>query len=219
MTEKKYILFDLDGTLTDPMVGITKSVQYALRMYGIEVEDLEQLCCFIGPPLKDSFMEYYGFSEEAAGEAVFKYRDYFSVTGLYENKEYPGIKHLLESLLKAGKKLMLATSKPDVFAVQILEYFKLDSYFEFVGGANLEETRVRKGDVIQHVLDCNQISDLSQVVMIGDRKHDVIGAKETGVDCVGVLYGYGSREELEEAGADVIVGSVQDLHGLLLENR
>lgn len=213
--KKQQILFDLDGTLTDPMIGITKSVQYALRAYGIQVERLEDLCPFIGPPLRDSFMKYYGFDPDQATEAIWKYREYFSVTGLYENKEYAGIKEMLAALRDEGKKLYVATSKPELFAKKILEHFQMAEYFTFIGGASMDETRVKKGDVIGYVLEENQITDLSQVVMVGDREHDVIGAKEAGIESVGVLYGYGSREELEEAGANEIVSTVEALRNLL----
>lgn len=213
--EKEYLLFDLDGTLTDPKEGITKSVRHALRAFDIEVEDLDTLCSFIGPPLRDSFMEYYGFSEENATAAIGIYREYFSDRGLYENEAYEGIDGVLKALKDSGKKLYVATSKPEIFAKKILKHFQLDPYFEFVGGADLAETRVRKGDVIRYVLEENSITDLERVVMVGDRKHDILGAKEAGVASVGVLYGYGSREELTEAGADFIAETVFDLQNLL----
>ena len=211
MNDKQYLLFDLDGTLTDPMVGITKSVQYALRHYGIEEPDLKKLCPFIGPPLKDSFMKYYGFPSEQATEAISIYREYFSKTGLYENMEYPGIRDLLATLKAAGKHLYVATSKPELFSKQMLEHFRLAEYFDFIGGANMDETRVKKGDVIRYVLEENQIAELDKVVMIGDREHDIIGAKENSIDSIGVLYGYGDREELSAAGADVIVETIREL--------
>lgn len=212
---KDYILFDLDGTLTDPMEGITKSVQYALRAYGIEVTELKALCPFIGPPLKDSFMDLYGFTPVQALEAIKKYREYFSVTGLYQNKEYEGIKELLGQLKAEGKHLLVATSKPEVFARQILEHFHMTEYFEFIGGASLDETRVRKGDVIKYVLEKNQITETKRAIMVGDREHDVMGAREAGLDCIGVLYGYGDRKELEQAGAKYVVDTVEELIGLL----
>lgn len=213
--EKEYLLFDLDGTLTDPKEGITKSVRHALRAFDIEVEDLDTLCCFIGPPLRDSFIEYYGFSEENATTAISIYREYFSNRGLYENEAYEGIDRVLKTLKDSGKKLYVATSKPEVFAKKILEHFNLDFYFEFIGGADLAETRVKKGDVIRYVLEENRITDLERVIMVGDRKHDILGAKEAGIASVGVLYGYGNREELLEAGADFIAESVFDLQNLL----
>lgn len=213
--DKEYLLFDLDGTLTDPKEGITKSVAYALKAFGIEVSDLDSLCCFIGPPLRDSFMEYYGFSEENAARAIDIYREYFSGKGLYENAAYEGIEAVLKALKTSGKKLYVASSKPEVFVRKILEYFHLDSYFVFMGGADLAETRVKKADVIRYVLKENGITDLSQVVMIGDRKHDILGAKEVGISSVGVLYGYGDREELTSAGADFLAETVFDLQNLL----
>ncbi len=213
--KKEYLLFDLDGTLTDPGEGITKSVQYALRAFGIEEEDLNRLVCFIGPPLKDSFIEYYGFTAEDADRAVTVFREYFKDRGIFENEVYDGIDQVLGHLRDSGSKLYVASSKPEVFVRRILKHFKLDSYFTFMGGADFEETRVKKADVIRYVLQENQITDLSKVIMIGDRKHDVLGAKETGMESIGVLYGYGSREELVEAGADHLAETVFDLQKLL----
>lgn len=212
--DKKYILFDLDGTLTDPKEGITKSVEYVLNSHGILVDDLDKLCPFIGPPLQEGFMEFYGFPQDKAREAVFKYREYFSVKGWKENKKYEGIDKVLSSLKNQGKLLFVATSKPENMAVKILDYFGLSSFFEFIGGADMEETRVKKADVIRYVLETTGITDVSQAVMIGDREHDIIGAREVGMASVGVLYGYGSREELEEAGADYIAENLEQLAGL-----
>lgn len=215
----KYILFDLDGTLTDPKEGITKSVQYALDHYGIHVEDLDSLCPFIGPPLTDSYMKFYGFSPEQAREGVQVYREYFSVKGWLENKEYPGIHRMLAGLKEVGFELFVATSKPELFAKRILEHFGMAGYFTMIGGADMEETRVRKGDVIRYVLDTCGIgqdeASRARILMVGDREHDVIGARECGLDCVGVLYGYGSREELETAGAAKIVETVEELEQFL----
>ena len=212
--DKKYLLFDLDGTLTDPKEGITKSVRHALKAFDIEEENLDNLCCFIGPPLRDSFMEYYGMDEEEAQEAIYKFREYFSDRGIYENEAYSGIGQVLESLKASGKKLYVASSKPEIFVRKILGHFSLDGYFTFAGGADLAETRVEKADVIRYVLEENNITDLSKAVMIGDRKHDILGARQVGIESVGVLYGYGSRKELEEAGADYLVESVFDLRNL-----
>lgn len=214
--KKTYILFDLDGTLTDPMIGITKSVQYALRFYGIEESNLNTLCPFIGPPLKDSFMKYYHFPESQAEEAIKKYREYFSVTGIFENRVYDGIEELLKELKSCGKRLLVATSKPEEFAVQILEHFGLAQYFEYICGASMDEKRVKKGDVIAYAIEMAGIEDISLAVMVGDREHDIIGAKENGMDSIGVLFGYGSRKELEEAGAHLIGESVKELTKLLI---
>lgn len=215
MKNYKYVLFDLDGTLTDPKEGITKSVAYALEAYGIHVEDLDSLCKFIGPPLKDSFVKFYGFSEEQGYEAVEKYREYFRPHGVYENKVYAGVDKLLAELKASGKMIILATSKPTVFANTILEHFDLMKYFDVVCGSELDGSRVKKGDVIAYALE--QVAekdtgfDKSKAVMIGDREHDILGAKENGLDSIGVLYGYGDRAEHEAAGADYIVETVEEL--------
>ena len=210
-----YVLFDLDGTVIDPEEGITKSVQYALQHFSIEVQERRELYKFIGPPLKDSFMEFYGFTEQQAGEALLKYRERFEVTGWREYVVYDGMEKLLRHLRRWGKRIMLATSKPEVFAEQILVYFGLRDYFDFVGGASLDGRRNYKADVIRYVLDANGISSREKAVMVGDRKFDILGAKEFGLETVGVLYGYGDREELTTAGADHLVGSVAELEALL----
>lgn len=210
-----YVLFDLDGTVTDPEEGITKSVQYALQHFSIEVQERRELYKFIGPPLKDSFMEFYGFTEQQAGEALLKYRERFEVTGWRENVVYDGMEKLLRHIRSRGKRIMLATSKPEVFAEQILVYFGLRDYFDFVGGASLDGRRNYKADVIRYVLDANGISSREKAVMVGDRKFDILGAKEFGLETVGVLYGYGDREELTTAGADHLVESVAELEALL----
>lgn len=212
----EYVLFDLDGTLTDPKEGITKSVAYALESFGIHVEDLDTLCKFIGPPLKESFMVYYGLSDEQGDEAVAKYRERFSVTGLFENKVYDEIRETLEALKKSGKTLIVATSKPSVYSRQILEHFDLMKYFTFLSGSELDGTRVDKAEVIAYALQENGIQDLSNVIMVGDREHDIIGANKNQIDSVGVLYGYGCREEFEENHATYVVERVEELRNLLL---
>ncbi len=201
------IFFDLDGTLTDPQFGITNSVAFALKKFGIENRDRTELFKFIGPPLKDSFMEYYGFSEERAYEAIKYYRDYFAPKGLYENEVYPDIENLLKKLKAMSLTLAVATSKPEKFANEILRHFGLLKYFDFVGGATMDEKRVKKADVINYTLKALNITDKSAVLMIGDRSHDIIGAKENGLKSIGVLYGYGNLKELTEAGADYIAES------------
>lgn len=211
----KYILFDLDGTLTDPHEGITKSVAYALRHYGIEPPPLHKLFPFIGPPLADSFMEFYGFDSEKAAEAVEVYREYFTVKGKYENIVYDGIKQLLAALRADGRVLAVATSKPEVLARDILEHFELADSFDIIRGSMMDGTRVKKHEVIQAVLEELQPQSMDDVVMVGDRKFDVAGAKEFGMDCIGVLFGFGSREELESAGAKYIAQNVTELGKLL----
>lgn len=212
-----YLLLDLDGTVSDSMVGITRSVQYALKHFGIEVEELTQLCPFIGPPLKDSFKEFYHFTEEQSSLAVLKYHEYFSAKGMFENTVYPGIETFLQRQKEEGKKLLLATSKPEPLAKQILDHFELSSYFDFIGGATFDDSRSAKKDVVRYVLESNHLTDhTTECVMIGDRRHDIEGAKANRISSVGVLYGYGNREELSKAGADYIVNDLQELHSILL---
>ena len=213
---KKYILFDLDGTVTDPMIGITKSVQYALNKFDIEVEDLNELCKFIGPPLKDSFMNFYNFTEEDALNAITYYREYFSTKGLYENTIYENFEDMLISLKEKNKTLIIATSKPTVFAEKILEHFNLKKYFDFIAGSNLDNTRTKKADVISYALEQQGITEVSEIIMIGDREHDVIGAKALNIESIGVLHGYGSYDELSNSGANYIVKDVKELHSLLI---
>lgn len=207
---------DLDGTITDPKEGITKSVAYALNHYGIKVENLDTLEKFIGPPLSDSFQEFYGFDREKSLEAVEKYREYFKDRGIFENELYSGMEQLLKNVTEHGGKLVLATSKPKIFAKRILEYFHIAEYFTFAAGSTLDTTRNKKADVIRYALDSLGIEP-EDAVMVGDRKHDVIGAKENGMECIGVLFGYGDREELEAAGADRIVETVEDLEKEMME--
>ena len=191
-------------------------MQHALKAYGIEVQDLRTLCPFIGPPLKDSFMRYYGFSEARAEEAIGKYREYFAVTGIFENQVYDGIEPMLQRLKADGRILIVATSKPEEFAVRILEHFHLDRYFDYVCGASMDEKRVKKGEVIAYALRTAGLESGAEAVMVGDREHDVIGARENHMDCVGVLFGYGSREELAAAGAAAVAATVGELADLLL---
>lgn len=215
MKDSRFILFDLDGTLTDPGIGITNSAIYALERFGISVSDRSELYPFIGPPLIDSFEKHYHFSRKDAETAVKYYREYYTDKGIFENLLYPNIDKLLRTLCENGKQVILATSKPEPFAKQILDYFRLSPYFHFVAGALLNETRTEKAEVIAHALTSCRISPC-EAVMIGDREYDIFGAKQNKLTSVGVLYGYGSREELETAGADFIVETVNDLQTLLL---
>lgn len=210
---RKYILFDLDGTLTDPMQGITKSVRYALNTFGIEINDLCELIPFIGPPLKDSFKEFYGFNEEDATTAVEKYREYYRVDGIFDNKVYEGIEECLKALRKEDKILVLATSKPEVFAKKIMDHFNLSKYFDFIGGSELNG-RSKKGEVIEYVLKSRQINS-GDAIMVGDRMHDIIGAHEHNLPCIAVEYGYGNIKEFKQYHADYIVKTVNELQELL----
>ena len=213
----EYVLFDLDGTLTDPEEGITESIRYALSSFGIEENDRAKLRLFIGPPLKNSFKEFYGMGDDQAELAIAAYRERFADKGLYENVVYAGVEKLLASLKEAGVCVALATSKPTVYALRILEHFGLDGYFDFALGSELDGTRTAKADVVAEVVAHFAETDLTKFVMVGDRSHDMVGAQSNGIDSIGVLYGYGSCEELANNGATYIVESVDGLSRLLCE--
>jgi len=216
---KKYILFDLDGTLTDPKLGITTCVQYALQSFGIEEPNLDNLEKFIGPPLVDSFMEFYGFPREKAEEGVKKYRERFGDVGLYENEIYPGVEHMLQKLSKIGFRLAVASSKPTVYVEKILEHFHIRQYFKVVVGSELSGERSRKEEVIQetlHQLFPDGQIKYDEIYMVGDRSFDVDGARAIHVESIGVTYGYGGIEELKEHKADYIVESVPELEHFIL---
>ena len=207
------IFFDLDGTLTDSAPGIIHSVQYALGKYGIEAEDAA-LKVFIGPPLIHSFQARFGFDHDQALEAVAFYREYFTAGGMFENSVYPGIEELLKKLKEDGARLAVATSKPEVFSRQIIAHFALDPYFDFIGGAAMDESRATKTEVLAYALETLQ-ADPAQAVMIGDRRDDIEAANALGTGAVGVLYGYGSYEELAEAGAGTFAGSPEEIYRIL----
>lgn len=217
----KYILFDLDGTLTDPKLGITSSVQYALRALGIEEPSLDRLEPFIGPPLADSFREFYGLEGERLATAIDKYRERFATQGIFENEIYPGIPQMLADLKAKGKKLAIASSKPTLFVEQILEHFEIGKYFDHVVGSNMDGTRGTKEEVVEETLrqmltvKMTPAQKRDAVAMVGDRKFDIEGARAHGITSVGVLFGYAPEGELEEAGADYIVNSVRSLQVLL----
>lgn len=207
----EYLFFDLDGTLTDPAQGITNSFIHALKFFGIEIPSYEKLCTFIGPPLVDTFKTQFGFDNEKASLGVKKYREYFAEKGLLENYVYDGIPEILSTLKTNGHKLVVATSKPEEYSIRILEHFDLAKYFEHICGSNMNETRSKKDEVIAYAIETCNIKDKSNILMIGDRMHDIIGAQKNNIKSCGVLYGYGNLEELQNAGADYIVKSVNDL--------
>lgn len=214
----KVILFDLDGTLTDSAPGITACVQYALEKMGKPEENAEALRCFVGPPLKDQFMSYAGFTEEEATEAVRYYRERYIKSGMYENSLYPGVEELLAFLKDRGCVLAVASSKPEQFVRQILEHFHLTGYFREIVGAGMDEKRTTKAEVIEEALKrLDMTSSRQDVVMVGDRSYDIIGAHECGIQCIGVGYGYGSMEELIKAGVTYVADSVEELE-ILAEN-
>ncbi|MGP4038528.1 HAD family hydrolase [Gracilibacillus sp. D59] len=215
----KVILFDLDGTLSDPKVGITKSVQYALHKMNIFEPDIDKLECFIGPPLQVSFTEYYNFDRADTQKAIDLYRERFRETGLFENELYSNIPILLKTLKEQGVSLVVATSKPTVFAERILKYFNIDQYFELIVGSNLDGTRSSKTEIIQYILDTYNEHKLDDFIMIGDRKHDIIGAINTRIDSIGVTYGYGSCEELSDIKPTYIVESVNQLQNTLMGGK
>ena len=211
-------LFDLDGTLTESGPGITRSVAYSLRKFGISEPDQKKLDRFVGPPLIDSYMRYYGFSYDQAKQAVVYYREYYETKGLFENRVYDGVEDMLRALRDGGVQCVVATSKPEQFAVQILEHFGLDGYFSCVAGASMDESRTDKGEVIAYALEKAGIERKEQTIMVGDREHDVLGAKRNGLPTVGVLYGYGSREELTSAGAVFLAEMPQQAAAYILEH-
>ncbi len=213
-----YLLFDLDGTLTNPKEGITKCVQYALHALDIYEPDLDKLVPFIGPPLRQSFLDFYQLEEQQALYAVEKYRERFSTVGLFENFPYPGIATMLQQLQAQGKILAVASSKPTIFVEQILQKFSLDQYFQVILGSNLDGSRTEKQEVIAEVLRQLHHPPAEQLLMIGDRKYDVIGAKAMGIHCVGVAFGFAAPGELEESGAIYIAQTVADLQQYLLSH-
>ena len=212
-----HIFFDLDGTLTDPAQGITNSFIHALKYYGLPIPTYEELCKLIGPPLPYSFESTFGFDHDKAMEAVGKYREYFADRGLFENKVYPGIPELLQKLKAQGKHLLVATSKPQEYSIKILEHFNLAQYFDFICGSLMDESRSKKSEVIAYALECCGLGEggKDKVLMVGDRFHDIEGAKANGIKSCGVLFGYGSRQELKDAGADYIAKDIQSLLKIL----
>lgn len=206
----KNIFFDLDGTVTDSGPGIVKSVQYALRCYGIDEPDLDKLNSFVGPPLYKSFMNYLDCSEEEAKEAVECYREYYAENGLYDNKLYDGIESLLYNLKEKGYKIILASSKPRIYVKRILSYFRIMRYFDYVEGSELDSQRTDKGELLAYVLKKWDLRP-EESVMIGDRKYDIEGAKANGMDSIAVGYGYGSVDELSAAGPTLFFPTIEEL--------
>ncbi len=216
MSKYEAILFDLDGTLTDPKEGILNSIEYALLKFGIIVDQRQTLVPFIGPPLQESFQNYFGFNSHQAWQAVQYYREYFAGKGLFENYVYPGIPELLVKLNEDYRFLAVATSKPTIYSERILEHFKLKEYFQLVVGSNLDGTRVAKTEVIREVLAKVPQFSKDSIIMVGDREHDIIGAKNNQISSVGVTYSFGSEDELKAAGAEYLAGTVQELEKALL---
>ena len=215
MKHYTHLFLDLDGTLSDSAPGIVRSAQYALEAFGIHVDNLDDLLCFVGPPLEESFQEFYHLTPSQADEAVKVYRRRYEKIGVFENALYPGIPQFLDKARQAGKVLMVATSKPQRMADLVLSHFGIADRFAFVGGRE-DSSRRTKEEVIRYVMKENGLTRTEDIVMIGDRKHEVLGAKAVGLDSVGVLYGYGSRDEFQAAGATYIVDTLKELEELLL---
>ena len=215
MKHYNYIIFDLDGTLTDSGPGVMNAVTYALERFGAEVPDRQALRAFVGPPLRESFQRFCGFSPERAAEAIEVFREYYGPTGIFENSVYPGMEAALSDLKAAGRTLAVATTKLDESAYRVLDYFGLSSYFDAVAGSRADGTFSEKAEVLECVL-ARLGADAGDTLMVGDRKYDVEGAAENGVACMGVLYGYGSREELERAGAICLAETPADIARLIL---
>ena len=213
----KYLFFDLDGTLINSEMGVTRSVVYALDKFGIKENDRATLLKFLGPPLTYSFKTFYGFSDGDADKAVAYYRERYRDIGIHENEVYDGIAELLASLKEQGKKLFVATSKPEHFAKQILAEVGLDRYFDGIYGSTFDESRSTKDKVLAYALS-EAKADKSASLMIGDRYHDVEGAEKNGIDCVGVLFGFGNREELIGAGAVAVADTAYELEKILLKS-
>ncbi|MBR6290514.1 MAG: HAD hydrolase-like protein [Clostridia bacterium] len=214
--KSRHIFFDFDGTVIDTGKGVKNGVKYALEHYGFKIPDTSVLNGFMGPPLSDSFPRFYGFSAEKTEEAIEVYREYYREKGVHEFELYPGIENLLKTLRDHGRDLFIASTKPEKFVKLIIADAGLDKYFRFVGGATLDGSMEDKPDIINYVLANNSDLDRSSSVMIGDRKFDINGAKICGLPSIAVLYGYGSREELEEAGADAFASSTGELLDLLI---
>lgn len=217
MSRYDYIFLDLDGTLSDSAPGIINSVIYALDKMGAPVNDRSQLKQFVGPPLYESFKSVFGFDQAKADEAVRLFRVYYQDKGIHENTIYPGIEELLGTLRAAGKKLVLATSKPEQFAREILADYGISELFEYIAGSTMDETRIKKAEVIAYAMETLGLTDTSRIVMVGDRRHDAEGAAAFNIDCIGVLFGYGSREELLAAGAKYLAETPADVARLILD--
>lgn len=205
----KTILFDFDGTIFDTSEGVMRSVQYALHKMGIE-EPFENLYDFMGPPLVAMFMEKYGFSAEQADQAVEYFRERYTPVGWKECHPYEGIADVIRTLRDLGYEIVVATSKPTFFANEILEYFHMEDLFDFVSGAGLNGDRTTKQEVIRHAIDWSE-SGSDEMIMVGDRKYDVLGARDFGIDCIGVSYGFAQGNELEESGCTLIAGTPEEI--------
>ena len=211
----KYIFFDLDGTIVNSSEGIINAYKTALKHFNIEIDDKFVSDFLIGPPLKPAFMKYFNLNEEETKSAIKIFRKYYSEKGVNQNCLYEGIKELFESLKRKGKTLIISTSKPTIFTEKILERHKVKQYFDFISGATLDDTRIKKGDIIRYAIQNMNISNLEECIMVGDKSQDVEGAKQNNMKAIGVTYGFGTKEELETSGATYIVDNVKDINDIL----
>lgn len=215
----KILLFDLDGTITDSAEGIINSAIYALEQLNQPIPESKELYSFIGPPLKESFEKKCYLNEIEAELAVTYYREYYQKKGLYENKVYQGIPELLTHLNELGHQLYIATSKPEIFAQKILLHFELTDYFNGIYGASLDGKRSKKSDVIAYALEKAKLRMKNEIIMIGDRKHDILGGRENKIDTIGVLYGFGDKEELQKAQATYLVATPKEIVRIVEEGN
>lgn len=214
---KNYFFFDLDGTICDTGEGVLNAVIYALEHFDIHVNDKSSLGGFMGPPLSFSFKKYYGFTDEQASEAVKIYREYYNEKGVTEFTPYDGMRELFEKLKNNGKKLFVATSKPIYYANKVLDKCDFSKYFDGIYGSEFDGTRATKIEVLKYAVEKSGIEDMTEGVMIGDREYDIIGAKTVGLTSVGILFGYGSREEFEACGADHILDRPSDIYDVFVK--
>lgn len=217
----KYVFFDLDGTITEPEEGIINGVLFALSKFGITVEDRTTLYPYIGPPLRDSFRDYHGLSEEDTEQAILYYREYYSTKGIYQNDIMPGMEQAFQTLRQHGCHLYVATSKPELYAKQILQHLKLDGYFDIIAGSTFDKARDTKAAVIEYLITgiaADQVKpSFDEIIMVGDRKFDVIGARAFGIDTIGVLFGYGSKEEFEACDCRYVAADAEEMVQMILQ--
>ncbi len=214
--KKEAIFFDLDGVISDSKEGITKSVDYAMQKFGVKASSPDEYLSFVGPPLMNQFQNVCGFDEKKAQKAVEYYREYYTKTGIFENSMYAGMDNVLKMLHQKGVKILLATSKPTEFARQIIDRYGILSYFDDVCGSSMDNSRTKKEDVISYAMEKNGLQNPDAILMVGDRKHDIIGARACKMDCVAVEYGYGSHEEFLEYHPRYMVSDMDELYRLLV---
>ena len=209
------VFFDLDGTVINSELGVLNSVEYALKKYGAEIPPQEKLNFFLGPPLEDSFAKLLNISRQEAQTLVKYYREYYPQKGIFEIELYEGIVPILKKIKQSGRKTVIATSKPEEFAVRILKHLGIAELFDVIAGATFDNSRSEKPDVLAYAIKMAGVTDIKTAVMVGDRKYDCIGAQHFGMDSIGVLYGFGDLEELNNAGATYIAKTVEDIYKFL----